>query len=76
MDNFFDPDVNEIFEKVGLTKAEAPEFYEEIKTELRFLMASLSSTLGLSYSRVEKYEKQKQSFINDLKKLKLAGTLR
>ena len=68
-------DVQELFTAAGFTSEDAGDkLFDDLALQmteiLDGLMARLSATMGLSYKRVELYEEQKQSLIDDLKKMK------
>lgn len=72
----FTSDAEEIFKKANVTKEQAPEMYDDVITILSGKMATLSATMGLSYARLDAYDEQKSSLINDLVKMKVEGHLR
>lgn len=67
---------NDIFIEAGVEKKEAPELYIEIVDILSEKMAILSATMGMSFKRVDAFNEQRVSLINDLKELKSVGGLR
>jgi hypothetical protein len=67
----FDEITNEIFVKAGVDKTKYPELWDEAKQILANCMASLSVTHGLSMERVQIFEKQKQTLVDDLVRMKL-----
>lgn len=73
---FFESAAREIFGSAGITKEQAPELFEECVKILGEKMAFLSAAHGMSYERIEAYEKQKNSLAQDLKDLKARGELR
>lgn len=66
----------EIFSQANVTPEEAPEMFAEVETILQQSMAQLSATMGLSYGRVEAFDKQKAALVGDLIALKHEGHLR
>ena len=69
--NIYEEEAKEIFKKanVSLDTPRAREFFEEITYILQNRMAMLSSTMGLSFERVKAYDEQKETLVDDLKKL-------
>lgn len=70
-------DVAELFEAASFTRedcADGEEQFQDIAKQMEHildgLMARLSATMGLTYKRVELYNEQKDSLIEDLKKMK------
>lgn len=72
----FEADAKEVFEKAGVEPKNAPEFFEDVKNILSEKMATLSITMGMSMKRVEAYDAQKESLVEDLNKLKNSNNLR
>jgi hypothetical protein len=70
-------DVAELFAAAEFTREDAPDHYDDLALQmaeiLDGLMARLSATMGLSWKRVEIYEEQKKSLIEDLKRMKREG---
>jgi hypothetical protein len=70
-------DVAELFEAASFTiedcddgEEQFQDIAKQMEDILDGLMTHLSATMGLSYKRVNLYEKQKKSLITDLKKMK------
>jgi hypothetical protein len=67
-------DIAEIFTAASFTREDGGERFDDLALQIEEvldgLMARLSVQYGLSYKRVKIYEKQKQSLIDDLKKMK------
>jgi hypothetical protein len=70
VENMFENMTAEIFKEAGVTKEQYPWAWDQCKEILSAQMAKCSVLYGLSQRRVEVFEKQKQTLIEDLIKLK------
>lgn len=71
----FNEMTDEIFTKAGVDKIKNDWAYQQCVDILSGKMAMLSVTMGLSYERVEQFNKQKESLVKDLLNLKAEGKL-
>ena len=76
MDDFFNPTAERIFKNAGITRDQAPEMFEEVKSILASKMARLSATMGLSYKRMELFTEQEVALTEDLRAFRETGHLR
>lgn len=60
-------DAEEVFAKAGVPIEGNEKIFERTVEILGETMAELSVMRGLSYSRIEEYESQKQSLVDELK---------
>jgi hypothetical protein len=72
----FEDTVVKIFKKAGVDPTKNLELFDECVAILHQKMAMLSVTHGLSYERVRLFDEQKQTLVDDLKKMKKKGELR
>lgn len=72
---FDSSEVNDIFQRAGIDPPAYPDLYEQTEKILTDAMARLSATHSLTFTRVRLYEKQVNSLVKDLKKLKREGQI-
>jgi len=65
----FEDEADKIFAKAGVPIAGNEDLHYQVTQILSAKMAQLSATLGLSYTRQEKWEEQKQSLVQDLQRM-------
>lgn len=69
----FDKMADEIFAEAGVDKALNPAAWDEARNILSATMARLSVSMGLSAERVEVFELQKRTLVEDLVEGKADG---
>ncbi len=75
MMEMFQKDVEEIFQKAGVAMEDHPILVKQAKNILSEKMAILSATLGLTWTRVDLYNEQKESLVQDLISMRESGEL-
>ena len=65
----FEEMADAIFKEAGAKKDEYPDLWQQCVDILSMKMASLSVTHGLSYERVDIFEKQKATLVEDLREI-------
>lgn len=72
----FEDTVVKIFKKADVDPTKNLRLFDECVAILHQKMAMLSVSHGLSYERVRLFNEQKQTLVDDLKRMKKKGELR
>ena len=68
----FEDMADKIFAEAGVEKEKHPDLWQQVVDVLRMQMAVASATMRLSRRRVDFFEEQKRTLVNDLREMKSA----